>query len=329
MAAKKGYKEFFEVFRDSHAEQKPLSDGGIAPDAAENPQDVTTSENEPRHSDKPSRRQPEKDGVRVDREGRRVKQHAYDAMTSGAAVPPTIKPVAQGWAKGRTRPSEINITKKILRDAVRETPPAAETPAAARETAPGDLRPSVEEVATPLRKEDVRVSQETIIIVAVAATVLSIATFFLGYKVGGNNSNTSPTATGYDHTVNQQPTDTATDDDEDEGNSNPLDALTGNIRKDSGVTDVQQPTGDIWTLRIISYKNNRANLLKATELAKAIKNMTHTNAFVAKVGKELTVCVGRFKSDNDQALIDLQIKISGLVYENKKQFKGCYPVKLK
>ncbi|MGR3178878.1 MAG: hypothetical protein ACUZ8E_12565 [Candidatus Anammoxibacter sp.] len=175
-----------------------------------------------------------------------------------------------------------------------------------------------------LRKEEVKLSQETIIIFAIAAAFLSVACFFIGYKVGHNSGIASSVESGV-YKDNDRRNDSLNGDLDDKAGA--LNLFNESDR--SGLSGIKRASSDLWTLRIISYRNTNANLLKATNLAKAIKNMTGTNAFVAKVGKELIVCVGKFKDDNNQGLIDLQISMQDLVYENKKQFRGSYPVKLR
>ncbi|MGR3317167.1 MAG: hypothetical protein ACUZ8O_01630 [Candidatus Anammoxibacter sp.] len=175
-----------------------------------------------------------------------------------------------------------------------------------------------------IRKEEVKLSQETIILFAIAAAFLSVACFFIGYKVGHNSGIASSTENGV-YESNDRGNDSLNGDFG--GKTGALNLF--NESDKSGISWIKRSSGDLWTLRIISYRNTNANLLKATNLAKAIKNMTGSNAFVAKVGKELIVCVGKFKDDNNQKLINLQIKMQDLVYENKKQFRGSYPVKLK
>lgn len=178
-----------------------------------------------------------------------------------------------------------------------------------------------------LRKEEVKLSQETIILFAIAATFLSVACFFIGYKVGHNSGIASSTENGV-YKNNGRGNDSLNGNSGDKAGA--LNLFNESDKSGiSGISGIKRSSSDLWTLRIISYRNTNANLLKATNLAKAIKNMTGNNAFVAKVGKELIVCVGKFKDDNNQGLIDLQISMQDLVYENKKQFRGSYPVKLK
>lgn len=171
-----------------------------------------------------------------------------------------------------------------------------------------------------LRKEEVSIKQETIIIGAIAATFLSLACFFVGYKVGYNKGLVGDIEASKEAVVEGRM-----------GQVNEEGRFVDIAPKTDGIENFGSNSnkGDLWTLRIISYKNIGDNLQKAKNLAGAIKNMMGYDAFVAKVGNELIVCVGRFDDAKNPDLIDLKIKISGLVYENKKQFKESYPVKLR
>lgn len=176
-----------------------------------------------------------------------------------------------------------------------------------------------------LRKEEVKLKQETIIIGAVAATFLSLACFFVGYKVGYNKGINPDLENRY--SINDENFTINAKDGKDVSKST-VNILSNDL-KNTGIADIKRSTEDLWTLRIISYKFAGSNIEKAEKLVRAIKNLTGTKAFVAKAGNELIVCVGKFKDNNDSNLIDLQIKMSDIVYEDKKQFKGCYPVKIR
>lgn len=175
-----------------------------------------------------------------------------------------------------------------------------------------------------LRKEEVNLKQETIIIGAIAATFLSLACFFVGHKVGYNKGLNK----GLDvdmASINEQIRVT-----KDEQANDRVKSVNIISKTDTPQTlDIGGGKGDLWTLRIISYSNTGTNLQRATRLAKVIKDMTGHNTFVAKDGSELTVCVGKFKDAKSQDIMDLKAKIAEIVYENKKQFKGSYPVKLR
>ena len=90
-----------------------------------------------------------------------------------------------------------------------------------------------------------------------------------------------------------------------------------------------EPVVNKWTLRIISYSNTKKHLKQATNLAKAIKKMTGYNTFVAKMGKEIIVCAGRFKFRDSSELKEALKGISKLEYEGKRQFASSYPIQIR
>ena len=90
-----------------------------------------------------------------------------------------------------------------------------------------------------------------------------------------------------------------------------------------------EPVVNKWTLRIISYSNTKKHLKQAANLAKAIKNMTGYNTFVAKRGKEIVVCAGRFNLKDSSELREAQKGISKLEYEGKRQFASSYPIQIR
>ena len=90
-----------------------------------------------------------------------------------------------------------------------------------------------------------------------------------------------------------------------------------------------EPVVNKWTLRIISYSNTKKHLKQAANLAKAIKNMTGYNTFVAKKGKEIIVCAGRFNLKDSSELKEALKGISKLEYEGKRQFAGSYAIQIR
>ena len=68
---------------------------------------------------------------------------------------------------------------------------------------------------------------------------------------------------------------------------------------------------------------------KAKELARALQNLVRYNAFVVNTGKELIVCVGEFEANDSPDLVNTQKTLAEFKYENKKQFDGCYPIRMK
>ena len=53
------------------------------------------------------------------------------------------------------------------------------------------------------------------------------------------------------------------------------------------------------------------------------------NAFIVNTGKELIVCVGEFESNDSADLVNTKKTLAEFKYENKKQFEGCYPIRMK
>ena len=90
-----------------------------------------------------------------------------------------------------------------------------------------------------------------------------------------------------------------------------------------------EPVVNKWTLRIISYSNTKKHLKQAANLAKAIKNMTGYNTFLAKIGKEIVVCAGRFNLKDSSELKEALKRISKLEYEGKRQFESSYAIQIK
>ena len=167
----------------------------------------------------------------------------------------------------------------------------------------------------------ITVKQETLILVGLGATFLALVCFFTGYKVGYNKA-LDP---GIPHESTAQP------------------ELSGGVKtvpkgKEIGAVDLTEKSSNIankeeqntkWTLQIISYSNTKKNLKMAGNLAKAIKDMTGYNTFVAKRGNELVVCAGRFDSKNGPKTKKALGEISNLEYEGKKQFASSYPIQIK
>ncbi len=86
---------------------------------------------------------------------------------------------------------------------------------------------------------------------------------------------------------------------------------------------------DTWALRIISYSDVQKNLEKAAAVADFLQSTTGQDAFVARLGNKLVVCLGEFNAKNDPELLKLQKQVREFKYENKKQFLSSYPVRLK
>ena len=73
----------------------------------------------------------------------------------------------------------------------------------------------------------------------------------------------------------------------------------------------------------------KQHLKQATNLAKAIKDMTGYNTFVAKRGNEIVVCAGKFNFKDSSELKKALKGISKLEYEGKKQFASSYPIQIR
>ncbi len=86
---------------------------------------------------------------------------------------------------------------------------------------------------------------------------------------------------------------------------------------------------DTWTLRIISYSDVQKNLEKAAAVADFLQSSTGYDAFVARLGNKLVVCLGEFGSKNSLELLELQKQVRAFEYENRKQFLSSYPVRIK
>ena len=86
---------------------------------------------------------------------------------------------------------------------------------------------------------------------------------------------------------------------------------------------------DKWTIRVVSYTNTKENLEKAKELAKTLQGSLGYDSFIVNIGKELYICIGEFESNDSADLIAAQKKLADFKYENKKQFDGCYPIRMR
>src|SRR3989339_2245982 len=177
---------------------------------------------------------------------------------------PEIKPVTSptspgvdplGWIKNTTRAEEPVFKGK------RETPVTSQ---------PVSAPPAKQELIP--RKDEVTLRQETLIIGAIAATFLSIACFFVGYKVGYNKG-TMNQAEEWLETIEPKVTKKSTFGQKSE--EPPQMPQKAESKGDQPLvftkekqTEQHKPIiRDKWTLRVISYKNTKENLEKAKELA--------------------------------------------------------------
>ncbi len=177
----------------------------------------------------------------------------------------------------------------------------------------------------------VAIKPETLIIGALCAVFLSLACFFTGYKIGHNKalgpkvsqgSVIHPKLGGVVKFVPQGKKIEAID-------LSTNSAYLRNKKEVQSTIKAQNIIDEKWTLQIISYSNTKEHMKNATNLAKAIKNMTGHNTFVAKRGKELVVCVGRFHSRNNTEIKNTLNEISNIKYEGKKQFASAYPIQIR
>ncbi len=185
-----------------------------------------------------------------------------------------------------------------------------------------------------VRKDDVVLRQETLLISAIAATFLSIACFFVGYKVGynkgvgviegGEEEQRMETAAppALSNKVELAPAKVAEVPQKPASKSLPQ-------KVEKPVEPPKPVVKDSWTLRVVSYKNTKENLDKAKEAAKAIYDKLKLDAFVVRSEKDIFVCVGEYEGSDSSGLIHAQKAVSELVYENKKQFEGCYPIRMR
>ena len=165
---------------------------------------------------------------------------------------------------------------------------------------------------------EVVLKQETVIFGALGAVFLSLVCFFVGYKVGHINVyepealQKSVVYSKMDGVVKTVPQDRE------------IKAVDLSLPQ-APIAIVKQEQKQVqehvvkWTLQIISYSNTKQHLKQATNLAKAIKDMTGYNTFVAKRGKEIIVCAGRFKFRDSSELKEALKGISKLEYEGKKK----------
>ena len=183
-------------------------------------------------------------------------------------------------------------------------------------------------------KDEVILRQETLIIGAIAATFLSIACFFVGYKVGYNKGAMNQAEEWLETIEPQEAKKSIFGQKPEELPLSPQKAESKGeqpliITKEKQ-TEQQKPIiRDKWTLRVVSYKNTKENLEKAKELAKTLQNSLGYDSFIVNIGKELYICVGEFETNDSAVLIDTQKKLAEFKYENKKQFDSCYPIRMR
>lgn len=250
-----------------------------------------------------------------------------------AQLPPNIEP--------QTTPP--NAENKVVATSPLTTDPLAWIKNTQKEDITYKHKPEAPKTSNPIpdftkservqRKDEVVLRQETLIIGAIAATFLSIACFFVGHKVGYNKGVMKQTE---EWLGTMESSDTKKI-----GfiKSEPQEAPQKNIVKPAAERTEKQPEKqfeqpkpiikDKWTLRAVTYTNTKENIEKAKEIARTLQNGLGYNAFVVNTGKELFVCLGEFEANDSTDLINAKDKLSNFSYENKKQFEGCYPVRMK
>ena len=172
-----------------------------------------------------------------------------------------------------------------------------------------------------------RVGLETIVLGAVGGVLLAVGCFFLGLKLGDNGNLTKgPSESTSGKVVSAEKASPK--------RSTPT--VKASQEKPSNVPVAKAAPApkatsdkDMWSLRVVSYKEGAKSIEKATGLATLLKERTGHDAFVARQGSQIVVCLGEFDSRNSTQLEELQKQLKGFKYEDKIQFAGCYPVKVK
>jgi hypothetical protein len=260
------------------------------------------------------------------------KAETTESRDAGIHAEPVEKPVEKDVQPATVReerpfqkPGAVNPLDWI-RNTATGTASAKETPAPQPQPQP---RPAPYNQERSFRKDEVRVRQETLIIGAIAATFLAVACFFVGHRIGYNKGKSGPAeewqetieshgsgSSGFGHTKSAEHAQKSADTSKDL------------IAK----TDKEQPKRTIkdkWTLRVVSYKNTKEYIEKAKVAAKTIKVELGYDPFIVNTGKDISVCIGEFDSNDNENLIKIQKALADFKYENKKQFAGCYPVRIK
>jgi hypothetical protein len=233
-------------------------------------------------------------------------------------VNPTVFP------KPGQKRSEENTVPDTIRDENKETEQLGWIQDSRKD---GDVSTDTRKPIKPIKPRklflnEVVIKQETLIFGALGAVFLSLACFFVGYKIGIKNElapeivQKSVEYAELEGGVKSVP------------KGRKIKAVDLSPKKPLMVTD--KKAGNVkWTLQIISYSDTKQHIKKARDLAKAIKNMTNYNTFVAKRGKEIVVCTGKFNSKDSNELKKALNSISKLEYEGKKQFASSYPIQVR
>ncbi len=174
-----------------------------------------------------------------------------------------------------------------------------------------------------------------IIIAGVCGIGLAVGMFFLGHSVGKGKApgeevaaKASATAGPEVPKIEKRPAGTA--DVAVSTPEKPLKEMAAPLPSPARVVVAPPPEStDTWTLRIISYTDVQKNLEKAAGVADFLQNATGHDAFVARLGNKLVVCLGEFGSKRNPELLELQKQVRDFEYENRKQFISSYPVRIK
>ncbi|MDN3509800.1 MAG: hypothetical protein NG784_00610 [Candidatus Jettenia sp.] len=268
-------------------------------------------------------------------ESKDVNQEKSPIPEEKAVSKPTVSADPLEWIKN-THKEDTVFRKKL------ETPIAPHTISGVPK---GELIP---------RKDEVVLRQETLIIGAIAATFLSIACFFVGHKVGYNKGLTSRVEE-WAETIESEDVKSTNlgqsrfGDGAQKAANKAVSQKAEKQAEQPKLMEVPQKTAskaiqqkaekqpeqsgavikDKWTIRLVTYKNTSDNIEKAKEVASLVKDTLGYDAFVVNAGKSLFVCVGEFETNDSADLISTQKVLAELQYENKKQFEGCYPVRMK
>ncbi len=252
----------------------------------------------------------QKDGIKSQKEAPEISPQHKTPIPEDKEVAKPAPADPLGWIK------KTSSENAILKEKPEESPPV-----------PPSSPPSRHE--RMLRRDEVVLRQETLIIGAIAATFLSIACFFIGHKVGYNKGIMSQAEEWLETIEPQEPKKTAF------GPPQPVDVIQKDenkiapIKSEKQIEHPKPVIKDKWTLRVISYKNTKENIEKAKEIAKTIQNTLGHDTFIVNTGKEIFICVGEFETSDSPALISAQKTIGEFKYENRKQFEGCYPIRMR
>ncbi len=173
-----------------------------------------------------------------------------------------------------------------------------------------------------------RVGLETIVLGAVGGVLLAVGCFFLGFKLGDNrdltkgpSESTSVKVASVEKASPKRSTPVAKASQEKPSNVA--------VAKAAPTPKAAASDKDMWSLRVVSYKEGAKSIEKAAGIATLLKERTGHDAFVARQGSQIVVCLGEFDSRNNTQLEELQKQLKGFKYEGKMQFAGSYPVKVK